>query len=148
MSGNDPTDRDSDGDGIKDGAEHGGVVTAFDGETVTVREFTTRKLVTATVDTECSPAEDINADDSSYDDDEGFVDVDEVESFEPEFTASAAQADDDGFEEEVDLGDDEDVDADASSCDDVEDLEKGTVLSGAEYENDGGTVYLVDYTTV
>src|SRR3954469_3314459 len=56
VSGNDPTDRDSDGDGVKDGSEHAGVVTAFDGDTVTVREFTTRKSVTATVDTDCSPA--------------------------------------------------------------------------------------------
>src|SRR5262245_61805709 len=56
-SGNDPTDRDTDGDGVKDGAEHAGVVTAFDGETITVREFATGKKVTATLDTDCSPAD-------------------------------------------------------------------------------------------
>ena len=47
---------DTDDDGIKDGAEHAGVVTAFDGETITIREFATGKKVTATLDTECTPA--------------------------------------------------------------------------------------------
>jgi hypothetical protein len=139
-SGNDPSDRDSDGDGIKDGLEHAGVVTAFDGETVTVREFATGKKVTATVDTECSPAEDISADDSSYDDDDSFVDVDEDDSLDDDSSADASTVDDDGVEEDVDL------DADASDvCSDVEDLEKGMVLSGAEYEQDGATTFLLDY---
>src|SRR3954469_14423060 len=79
-SGNDPTDRDTDGDGVKDGAEHAGVITAFDGETVTFREFATGKSVSATLDTECTPAEDVSADDSSAGEDDGYVDVTEDES--------------------------------------------------------------------
>jgi hypothetical protein len=139
-SGNDPTDRDSDGDGIKDGAEHAGVVTAFDGETVTVREFATRKVVTATVDTECFPADDdLDAEDSSFDDD--AVEDDGADSFEPNLTAGAASADDTDDEGL----DDEDVDADAASCDDADELEPGVVLSGAEYEQDGATTFLVAY---
>jgi hypothetical protein len=134
-SGNDPTDRDTDDDGIKDGSEHAGVVTAFDGETVTVREFAGGRKVTATVDTECFPADDdVDAEDSSYDDDESFDDEDDL-------TAAAAQA---GDVDDEDL-DDEDIDADASSCDDADELEKGLVLSGAEYETDGATTFLLDY---
>src|SRR5215813_12514545 len=37
--GDDPTDRDSDGDGVKDGAEHAGTVTAVSGTTVTITQF-------------------------------------------------------------------------------------------------------------
>src|SRR5690242_5953317 len=51
-SGNDPLDADTDGDGVKDGAEHAGTVTAFDGETITIRQFNGGK-VTATLDTDC-----------------------------------------------------------------------------------------------
>src|SRR5215218_2072381 len=43
--GTDPLDADTDGDGIKDGAEHAGVVTAFNGDTVTLRQFKGAKLV-------------------------------------------------------------------------------------------------------
>ena len=42
-SGNDPTDRDTDGDGTKDGAEHAGVITAFDGETITIKRVRDRQ---------------------------------------------------------------------------------------------------------
>ncbi len=139
-SGNDPTDRDTDGDGIKDGAEHAGTITAFDGSTITISEFATGKKVTATLDTDCTPADDATADDSSVDD--GFVGTDDDDSLDGEFTADASTVDDDGVEEDVDLGDDDD--ADASSCDD-EDLEKGAVLTSAELEKDGGVTYLVDY---
>src|SRR3954468_12840403 len=66
-SGNDPTDRDTDGDGTKDGAEHAGVIPAFDGETVTIKEFATGRKVTATLDTDCTSADDATADDSSVD---------------------------------------------------------------------------------
>ncbi|MBE2319297.1 hypothetical protein DVA67_025190 [Solirubrobacter sp. CPCC 204708] len=122
-SGNNPRKADTDGDGTKDGAEHAGEVTAFDGETITIREFATGKKVTATLDTECTPApaddEDVAADDST------FVDVTEEagQFFQEE------EADDDGVEEEVD------VDAETSSCDDDEDLEKGVVLQSAELED-------------
>jgi hypothetical protein len=140
-SGNDPTDRDTDGDGTKDGAEHAGVITAFDGETITIKEFATGKKVTATLDTDCTAADGATADDSSVDDD-GYVDTDDDDSLDGDFTADASTADDDGVEEDVDLGDD---DADASSSCDDSDLEKGAVLTSAELEKDGGVTYLVDY---
>src|SRR3954469_3526067 len=73
-SGNNPTKADSDRDGTKDGAEHAGVVVALHDNTVTIRQFNGPK-VTATLDTDCSPADDDDAiaGDSSADDD--FVDV-------------------------------------------------------------------------
>lgn len=127
-SGNHPRKPDTDRDGTKDGAEHAGEVTAFDGETITIREFATGKKVTATLDTDCTPAageDDPEADDSSFDDG-SYVDVEEEESFGAFFQE----------EEEEDV----DLDADASTCTDDE-LEKGVVLQSAELE--GGI--LVDY---
>jgi hypothetical protein len=125
-SANDPTDRDTDGDGIKDGAEHAGTVIAFDGETITLREFATGKAVTATLDTGCT-----SADDSSVDDEDVDVPEDEV-------SADDSTADDDGVEEEeVELDDD-------SSCDD-DALKQGVVLTSAEFEKDGANVLLVGY---
>ena len=115
-SGNDPRKADTDGDGVKDGAEHAGVVTAFDGETITFREFATGKTVTATLDTECTPA--LVEDEDSIADDPAAEDVEEDGEF---------------FQEE-------DLDEDAS-CDDDAALEKGAVLKSAELE-DG---YLVGY---
>src|SRR5438552_588390 len=38
-SGDDPIDRDTDGDGIPDGAEHGGWIASFDGTTLTLKLF-------------------------------------------------------------------------------------------------------------
>jgi len=128
-SGNHPRKADTDGDRVKDGAEHAGVVSAFDGETITIREFATGKKVTATLDTECTPAEaadeDATADDSTFDD--GSVDVTEDEGFGAFFQEE---------EEEEDV----DVDADASTCTD-DDLDKGVVLQSAELEDD----YLIAY---
>src|SRR4051812_46934760 len=68
-SGNNPRKADTDGDKVKDGAEHAGVVTAFDGEPLTLRQFN-GPTVTATLDTSCDPAsdDDVTADDSSIDD--------------------------------------------------------------------------------
>src|SRR5262249_5897623 len=69
-SGNDPLDSDRDGEGVKDGAEPAGTVPAFDGETITIRQFNGGKI-TATLDTNCTPAsddDDPTADDSSADD--------------------------------------------------------------------------------
>jgi hypothetical protein len=114
-SGNHPRKADTDGDGTKDGAEHAGTVTAFDGATITVREFATGKTFSAALDTECTPA--------TTDEDEAFSD--EAEDEGAEF-----------FQEE-----DEDFDADTSGCTDDEGLEPGLVLQSAELE--GG--FLVDY---
>ena len=133
-SGNLPRKADTDGDGIKDGAEHAGVVTAFDGATITLREFATGKKVSATLDTECTPAateDDATADDSMIEDDGGFVDVIEDEG---DWTADLSSVDDDGQEEEIDLG------ADDAACD-GEDLEVGVVFQSAALE--GG--FLVAY---
>lgn len=113
-SGNNPLKADTDRDGVKDGKEHAGVVTAFDGETITIREFATGKKVTATLDTDCTPAvgedEDPVADDSGFDDD---VSEDDGEFFQQE--------------------DDEDLE-DEESCTDDDVLEKGVVLQSAELE--------------
>lgn len=128
-SGNNPRKADTDGDRVKDGAEHAGVVTAFDGTTITIREFATGRKVTATLDTDCTPAlaEDETADDSGFDDDS--VDVTEDEEL-------------GGFFQDEEEEEEEDVDsnADASTCTDDE-LEKGVVLQSAELEDH----YLIDY---
>jgi hypothetical protein len=116
-SGNDPRKADTDGDGVKDGLEHAGVVTAFDGATITFREFATGKKVTATLDTDCTPAlvedeEEPVADDSDVEDVEG-----------------------DG-----ELFQDEPVEDEDGDCEDAE-LEKGVVLKSAELEDDHVTAY-------
>jgi hypothetical protein len=142
-SSNNPLKADTDGDGVKDGAEHAGVVTAFDGETVTIRQFHGPKLV-ATLDAaaECGADEDELADDSVVDEgedsvDDGFVDVDEW--VEDDFTAESAAVE--GEEEEIDLGDEEDVSDDDSGCD----LAKGDVLQSAEIERFEGETFLVAF---
>jgi hypothetical protein len=105
-------------------------VTAFDGETITIRQFK-GATITATLDDSCG----LSADDSSIDGDgEGFVDTDEGDWTEdgdddPEADVST----DDG---EVDLGDDE------ASCD-FEDLEEDVVLNQAELEVRDGVTYVV-----
>ena len=120
LSGNNPLKADTDGDKVKDGKEHAGVVTAFDGATITFRELATGKTVTATLDTECTPAltedEDVTADDSGFDED-----VEEGEFFQEE--------------------DDLDVDED-EGCDDDDALEKGVVFQSAELDEEG---FLVEY---
>jgi hypothetical protein len=73
-AGDDPLTPDSDGDGVNDGDEHAGVVTAFDGTTLTVRQFH-GGTITATVDpgADCSIAgdDDTSGDDTSGDDTSG-----------------------------------------------------------------------------
>ena len=131
-TGNNPRKADTDGDRVKDGAEHAGVVTAVTDETITIREFATGKKVTATFDTDCTPAlgeDDPTADDSAFDD--GTVDVSDDEGF-------SALFQEDGDEEDAD------TDADVASCDDDE-LEKGVVLQSADLDVDGGTTYFIDY---
>jgi hypothetical protein len=127
-SGNNARKADTDGDGTKDGAEHAGTVTAFDGETITLREFANGKKVTATLDTECTPAlgeDDAEADDSSFDDGSS-VDVTE-EGFS-------------GFFQEEEEEEDLDPDAEASTCADDK-LKKGAVLKSAELDEG----FLVEY---
>ncbi|MDA0172105.1 hypothetical protein OJ998_23585 [Solirubrobacter taibaiensis] len=125
-SGNNPLKADTDRDGVKDGKEHAGTITEFDGETITIREFATGKTVTATLDTECSPAlgedDDATADDSAFDDGSGDS-VDEGEFF--------AQ------DEDEDLGEDDE------SCDDDDVLETGAVLQSAELEDGYLTAYVL-----
>ena len=135
-SGNNPLKADTDRDGVKDGKEHAGTITAFDGETITIREFATGKKVTATLDTDCTPAfhEDPTADDSTLEDDGSYVDVTEDEDVDG-FSADISSQDDDGQEETID------VDADTSSTCADDDLEPGAVLKSADLE-DG---FLVDF---
>ena len=126
-SGNHPLKADTDRDGVKDGKEHAGTITAFDGETITIREFATGKKVTATLDTECTPAliedDDATADDSAFDDGSS----DEVE--EGDFFAQ-------------DEDEDEDFGEDEESCDD-DALDKGVVLQSAELEDGYLTAYVL-----
>jgi hypothetical protein len=139
-SGNNPRKADTDGDKVKDGAEHAGVVTAFDRDSVTLRQFN-GPTVTATLDTSCQPAENSSLDDDVAADDPS-VDDDVAEDWDDDFTASASQAGD-----EDDIGVDEDgdeIDADSSSCDDS-DLRKGAVLQSAELERDGGEWFLTAF---
>ncbi len=145
-SANNPLKADTDGDGVKDGAEHAGVVTAFDGETVTIRQFNGPKL-TAFLDAaaECGADddEDAIADDSVADDedtvDDGFVDVTAEEWVEDDFTVETAAFE--GDEEEIDLGDDEDLDTEDSGCD----LADGDVLQSAEIERVDGETFVVAF---
>jgi hypothetical protein len=64
-AGDDPLEADTDGDGIEDGAEHAGVVTAFDGTTLTVRQFHGGTLTAAVdPDVDCySAGDDVATDD-------------------------------------------------------------------------------------
>lgn len=120
-SGNNPLKPDTDRDGIKDGKEHAGVITAFDGETITIREFANGKKLTATLDTECTAA--IGEDEDPVADGSGFD------------GGAGGDAEIDFFQQEdEDLGDDE-------TCTDDDVLEKGVVLQSAELE-DG---FLLDY---
>lgn len=118
-SGNDPLDRDTDGDGVKDGDEHAGVVTSFDGETITIRQFN-GPVLTALVDDACEAEAAAS-----------FVDVEETED--------PGWEDDEPFtdegEEEVDLGSDEDCD--------LADVAEDDVLTSAELEIVDGETYVV-----
>ncbi len=126
-SGNHPLKADTDRDGVKDGKEHAGTITAFDGRTITIREFATGKKVTATLDTECTPAlaedEDATADDSAFDDG-ASDDADAGEFFQDDET-------------------DEDPGEEEATCDDDDVLEKGVVLQSAELEAGYLTAYVL-----
>ena len=96
-------------------------------ETITIREFATGKKVTATLDTECTPAlvedDDATADDSAFDD----------------------GASDDGRRGRVlrPGREDEDLGEDDESCDDDDVLDKGVVLQSAELEDGYLTAYVL-----
>ena len=125
-SGNHPLKADTDRDGVKDGKEHAGTITAFDGETITIREFATGKKVTATLDTECTPAlvedDDATADDSAFDDGRPTT---------PKRAISSPRTRDEDFGE------------DEESCDDDDALDKGVVLQSAELEDGYLTAYVL-----
>jgi len=126
-SGNHPLKADTDRDGVKDGKEHAGTITAFDGRTITIREFATGKKVTATLDTECTPAlaedEDATADDSALDDG-ASDDAGAGEFFQDDET-------------------DEDPGEEEATCDDDDVLEQGVVLQSAELEAGYLTAYVL-----
>jgi hypothetical protein len=129
-SGNDPLDADSDGDGAKDGGEHAGVVTAFNGETVTIRQFKGGKLTLTLDDCNAVTADDASAGDDSIDD--GFVDSTDDGTWSDDVTADSSTE-----ENEVDLGSD-----DGAVCD-FQDVEVGAVFTSAEIETRDGVTYLV-----
>jgi hypothetical protein len=104
------------------------LVTSFDGETVTIRQFNGTPI-TASVDDSCG----VSADDSSVDD--GYVDSDESDWTDEDDDATADVSSDD---DDVDLDDE----ADDASCD-FDDLEEDEVLTQATFEVRGGTTYLV-----
>jgi hypothetical protein len=141
--GDDPLKSDSDGDKVKDGAEHAGVVTAYDGETVTIRQFKGGSLTASIAgDADCYAADDdTGADDQS--DDGGYVGDDSASSDDTgddDLGADAATVDD--GTDEVDLGAGATTSGDdASTCDDAS-LEKGAVLRSVELENDGGDLLI------
>ena len=132
-SANDPLDPDSDGDDVKDGAEHAGVVTALNGDKITIRQFKGAKL-TVTLDS----CEDVVADDSSAED-EGFVDATEDGDWGDIPTDDVSADSSSEEEEEVDLGDDE---GSGAVCD-FTDVEVGTVFTSAELALRDGVTYLV-----
>ncbi len=111
------------------------MVTAFDGETITIRQFKGATIKATVIDT-CG----VTADDSAYDDgnDDGFVDSDESD-WSDDDSADDPTADTSTDDGEVDLGDD---DADETPCD-FEDLEEDAVLTQAELEVRDGVTYLV-----
>jgi hypothetical protein len=114
-SANDPLDPDTDGDGTKDGAEHAGVVTSFDGETITIRQFKGPRI-TATVDDSCGGED-------GYD--EGYEDAGE-----------------EGWTDEGDPDEGEDGYDEETACD-FDDLEEDVVLTQAEFEDRDGETVLV-----
>jgi len=135
-SSNDPLDADTDGDGIKDGAEHAGTVTAFDGDSVTLRQFN-GGTIKAALDSGCDSSDDPTADNSSVDEDSGDDGDWSDDSDDPDADAATT---DDGDVVDLTGGDGEDD----STCV-SEDLEVGAVLSDAEFEKDGGVTYLVAF---
>jgi hypothetical protein len=128
-SSNDPLDPDTDGDGVKDGAENAGIVTAFDGDSITIRRFTGGRLTASLdADVECGDwddEEEAGAEESLPDDaGDEFARAASVED--PFEGLDDPEADDAGFE----------------YCD-VEEIERGTVLQSAELERYDGETYVV-----
>jgi hypothetical protein len=130
-SANDPLDADTDGDGIKDGSEHAGVVTAFDGDTITIKQFK-GPAITATIDDSCG----VTADDSSLDD--GSVDAGESDWSDDDSGDDDPTGDSSTDDSEVDLGGD--GGGDTVGCD-FDEVEEDSVLTQATFETrDGETV--------
>jgi hypothetical protein len=142
-AGDDPLKPDSDGDGVKDGSEHAGVVTAFDGTTLTLRQFH-GGTITATVDpsADCSAAgddtsaddtgDDTSADDSSAGDDPSADDTgDDVSGNDP----SADDTGDDPAAHDSSADDAGDDSSDEPTCADLG-VEPGAVVAHLELDRD------------
>jgi hypothetical protein len=131
-TGNDPRDPDTDGDGIPDGKENAGVVTAFDGSTLTIALAAGGSL-TARVD----EASDLRCDDEGYFDDEEDLDDDaagEDDGDEPEYddeTSISASLAEQGDEDDAD--DEEWSDAELGDC--RADIAPGTAVHEAQVED-------------
>jgi hypothetical protein len=135
-TGHHPRKRDSDGDGIADGDENGGVVTAFDGTSVTIA-LAAGGTLTATLadDTELGCDDELLADD----DDGDFAGDDDEEDLDEDW------GDDDDTVEDFSVkarlaeqGDEDDAD-DEEWYDDVDDctseIAPGTAVHEAEVED-------------
>ena len=142
-TGNDPRDPDTDGDGIPDGEENAGVVTAYDGTTLTIALAAGGSL-TARVD----EASDLRCDDEGYfddqediDDDDSTWEDDDEPDYEDETSISASLAEE-GDEDDAD--DEEWDDAELGDC--SLDIALGTAVHQAQVE-DGVFVVLELLTT-
>lgn len=124
--GMNPRKRDTDGDGTPDGKENAGTITAYDGETVTIKRFAGGTVtVEVAAYTQCleQQAEDEEPVDDSY------VEVTEDSAAgDPHFAEDEEAAPAEEDEETVDLGGDDDYGA--SACEDP-DLEPGAIVTSA-----------------
>jgi heat shock protein beta len=145
-----PRKKDSDGDGIRDGREQAGVITAFDGATLTLSLLTGGTLsgaVTADTVVFCdagshslsSLGDDLDLGDWQDVDEDAGDDDSADDGLEPgdDDEAGDDSADDDtlrsagrsGEDDDEDAGDDDAVEGDATTC--AADLEAGSLVYGA-----------------
>ena len=112
------------------------MVTAFDGDTITIRQFNGPKLRAAVQDA----CEDVTAGDSSLGDeessDEGFGPAEALDGGDG-FEEPVADASTEEPESAVDLGDEDET----ASCD-LADVSKGDVLTSADIETVDGETFV------
>jgi hypothetical protein len=125
----DPKDDDSDNDGVEDGDEKAGTVTAFDGTNLTVTLFAGGSVtgkVTPQTEIEC---------DTQGDDDDGDDDADESSLRHDD------EGDDEGDGDNNQHGDDSDEEGDNKSCP-PDALKTGAIVQEAELKlGSGGAVF-------
>ena len=136
--GTDPRKRDSDGDGVRDGDENAGVITAYDGTTVTVRRFHGGVLRAQVEEDSLCAGSDVVEEETDAEpvpEDDGYIEVTEdaasgdphwAEPDESEVVEDEAPVE--GDEEVVDLGGDDDYGY--AGCDDPR-LKPGALVTSA-----------------